>query len=121
MSEIAFHPLSGFSLVGATKKEQQAIDKSFKSVAIVGSVLTFTLNDLSTVDVTLPTTSSPAAASPTWAEIVVGSLPGETLASGVIKYSKGGIFYYRKIIESPYSDIIYSDTALTNEIAKRGD
>lgn len=117
MSEIAFHPLSGFSLVGATKKEQQAIDKSFKSVAITGDVLTFTLNDLSTVDVTLPR----ASAALTWAEIVIGSLPGETLASGVIKYSKGGVFYYRKIIESPYSDIIYSDTALTNEIAKRGD
>ena len=43
----------------------------------------------------------------------------EELENGIIKYTDADGSYYRKIIESPYEDIIYSDEALTIELTRR--
>ena len=43
----------------------------------------------------------------------------EDLGNGIIKYTDTNGSYYRKIIEEPYEDIIYSDTGLTNELTRR--
>ena len=41
------------------------------------------------------------------------------LENGIIKYTDSQGSYYRKIIDSPYEDIIYSDEALTIELTRR--
>jgi glucose-6-phosphate 1-dehydrogenase len=43
----------------------------------------------------------------------------EDLGNGIIKYTDTNGSYYRKIIDSPYEDIIYSDATLTIELTRR--
>lgn len=43
----------------------------------------------------------------------------EDLGNGIIKYTDTNGSYYRKIIDSPYEDIIYSDATLTIEVTRR--
>ena len=43
----------------------------------------------------------------------------EDLGNGIIKYTDINGSYYRKIIDSPYEDIIYSDATLTIELTRR--
>ncbi len=43
----------------------------------------------------------------------------EDLGNGIIKYTDTNGSYYRKIIDSPYEDIIYADVTLTIELTRR--
>ena len=43
----------------------------------------------------------------------------EDLGNGIIKYTDTNGSYYRKIIDSPYEDIIYADATLTIELTRR--
>lgn len=43
----------------------------------------------------------------------------QELANGVIKYTDSQGSYYRKIIDSPYEDIIYADENLTIQLTRR--
>ena len=43
----------------------------------------------------------------------------QELANGIIKYTDSQGSYYRKIIDSPYEDIIYADENLTIELTRR--
>ena len=43
----------------------------------------------------------------------------QELENGVIKYTDSQGSYYRKIIDSPYEDIIYADENLTIELTRR--
>ena len=43
----------------------------------------------------------------------------QELGNGIIKYTDSQGSYYRKIIDSPYEDIIYADENLTIELTRR--
>jgi hypothetical protein len=54
-------------------------------------------------------------------DIVIDGTYVEDLTNGKHKYKKNGTTYYRLITTTPsYTDIIYSDLACTNEIARKG-
>ena len=43
----------------------------------------------------------------------------EDLGNNVLKYTDTNGSYYRKVIDSPYEDIIYADSDLTIELTRR--
>lgn len=55
-----------------------------------------------------------------WNDIVVDGRYIQDLGGGKHEYTKSGVTYYRLVTLSPYSDVIYSDIACTNEITRRG-
>lgn len=55
-----------------------------------------------------------------WSDVVIGGEYLEDLGDGKHQYTYNGNEYYRKVIDSPHSDKIYDDLALTNLIAERG-
>lgn len=54
----------------------------------------------------------------TWIDYVTIKTVQE-LGNGIIKYTDSQGSYYRKIIDSPYEDIIYADESLTIELTRR--